>query len=140
MLADHLGNEPAGFWRRLIDWLFSVDRPTYGAMRDGRWPALAKAHLQREPWCIACGRVDACVPHHVVPVHAAPQMELEPDNLVTLCPVCHLLIGHGRDWRAWNPHVRADCALIRDRVRCRKYARHDPAPFGSWPAIYDEIP
>lgn len=80
--------------------------------RSTRWPAVRAAHLRREPTCRACGGSNDVEVHHVVPVHVAPSLELVESNLLTLCesPLrrCHLEVGHLKDWRRWNPDVRAD--------------------------------
>lgn len=91
------------------------------AVRSPKWPALAREHLRREPFCRACGTREGVVPHHKVPVHLDPSRELDPDNLVTLCPAHHLELGHGRDWRAFSPHVEADADLIARRIWERRY-------------------
>jgi 5-methylcytosine-specific restriction endonuclease McrA len=97
--------------------------------RSSRWPAVARAHLAQFPRCAACGRDDDCVPHHRVPVHVDPSLELEPDNLVTLCEGktlnCHLYFGHLGDWRSWNPTVNRDAQRFRSRVKTRPYKTDD---------------
>ena len=39
-------------------------------------------------------------------------LELDPNNLISLCMDkghdCHILIGHGDDFKAYNPNVVAD--------------------------------
>lgn len=49
------------------------------------------------------------MPHHVVPVHIDPTRELDPANLITLCPPHHLLFGHLMLWEAYNSEVVKDC-------------------------------
>jgi hypothetical protein len=48
--------------------------------------------------------------HHVLPFHLKPELELDPSNLITLCSSldknCHLDIGHGDNFRAYNASVR----------------------------------
>jgi len=54
--------------------------------------------------------------HHIKPFHIEPELELEPDNLITLCMDefdCHLLIGHGDSFQCYNPHVVEDCSAFR---------------------------
>jgi hypothetical protein len=47
--------------------------------------------------------------HHIEPFHVAPDKELDPANLLTLCDYpgasCHLLLGHFGNWTMWNPHA-----------------------------------
>jgi 5-methylcytosine-specific restriction protein A len=77
------------------------------------------AHLEREfkadhPTCAACGMKDKLQVHHMKPFHLKPELELDPDNLITLCMgtfECHLRIGHGGNFRAYNPNVEMDSEI-----------------------------
>jgi len=48
------------------------------------------------------------------PFHLHPELELDPTNLITLCmqpgQECHLYVGHGDSWKAYNPDVKQDAA------------------------------
>lgn len=89
-----------------------------GSPRSGAWPRVRAEHLERVPACEACGTRKALQVHHVKPFHEYPELELEPSNLMTLCPWCHLHHGHDRDgfwgkqyepnWSTVNPNVRRD--------------------------------
>ena len=50
--------------------------------------------------------------HHVIPFHLDPAKELDRTNLIVLCMAypqeCHLQIGHGGYFKAYNPNVIAD--------------------------------
>lgn len=76
--------------------------------RSSKWPAFRKRWLAEHPACEACGRTKNVVPHHRLPVHLFPQLELAPDNLISLCESgpgstnCHCLIGHCGIWTAYN--------------------------------------
>ena len=93
--------------------------------RSSRWPAVSRAHLAQFPECAACGGKTNVRVHHIKPVHAYPELELEPKNLVTLCQRdtlnCHLFFGHLGDWRSWNKHVRRDALRFKARVLTRPY-------------------
>lgn len=65
-----------------------------------------------QPMCAACGRPGVTA-HHIIPVHIAPANAAELDNLISLCPRCHLVHGHAGDWRKWVPNVREVLALRR---------------------------
>lgn len=84
----------------------------HGKERSPEWPRVEKAHLQREPACVVCGTRQALQVHHIKPFHLHPQLELDPNNLITLCELKgrdhHLLIGHLDDWHSFNVNVRAD--------------------------------
>ena len=74
--------------------------------RSPKWPKVRRLHLLANPRCAACGRTVSVEAHHLVPVQIAPEKELDPANLLTLCGGkrnCHLSIGHGFNWRSWRP-------------------------------------
>lgn len=96
--------------------------------RSSMWPATRKAHLKREPKCIACP-VDIQPPlwrrmlflghavevHHIIPFHICVilgRRDLETDsrNLVTLCRdkryQHHLLLGHLENYGSYCLPVR----------------------------------
>lgn len=84
--------------------------------RSAGWPIVERAQLARQPVCAACGGSRVLQVHHVEPFHLHPELELDPRNLITLCMgpwECHLRIGHGGSFEAYNPHVRADAAAVR---------------------------
>ena len=93
--------------------------------RSPRWPAVRAAHLRAFPACEACGGSDRVEVHHLMPFHSHPELELEPRNLLTLCVSgpggmsCHLVIGHGGDWRARNPRAPLDAAWLRSVIEGR---------------------
>jgi 5-methylcytosine-specific restriction protein A len=79
------------------------------APRSVRWPAVRRAHLKAHPTCAACGGRARLNVHHLRPFHLYPELELDPENLLTLCEGgvaatnCHLLFGHGGNWSRYNP-------------------------------------
>ena len=93
---------------------------TQGRPRSPLWRAARRAHLLREPVCQACGSITSLQVHHVEPFWVAPERELDPTNLITLCEgdvrSCHFTLAHLYDWKRWNPHVREDVALFRSRI------------------------
>src|SRR6266704_2175619 len=98
-----------------------------------------REHRLREPACVACGyKGDGIQVHHIKPFHLHPHLELDPDNLITLCQVDgrehHLLLGHLDEWASYNEHVRADAkhfyrkkaAHIRADAAWQKKMMHRP--------------
>jgi len=111
--------------------MIQLTKDLYGQMVDGRsskWPAVRKEFLKWNPVCAACGQADALNVHHIEPFHVRPDLELDPQNLLTLCEAgparcnCHLLIGHSGNWKAWNPKVRQSAAYFRAMLARRKVA------------------
>ena len=95
-----------------------------GVPRSGSWPAVRDRHLDTHPACAGCGNRHGLDVHHLEPFHVEPARELDPANLITLCRphCCHLMLGHGGNWTAWNPHARADAARLLRRIAERKGA------------------
>lgn len=91
------------------------------ATRSPEWSAVERAFRARHPTCAACGGTAHLQVHHVDPFHLFPARELILSNLITLCmgpEECHLRIGHGGNWTAYNPRVREDAAtLLEERAR-----------------------
>lgn len=89
--------------------------------RSGHWGHVRDEHLRAHPVCEACGGDESLQVHHVMPFHLHPELELDEANLITLCmgpDECHLKLGHGGSFSAYNPHVREDSMAYRgaDRV------------------------
>lgn len=102
----------------------------HGLERSSDWPRVAHEHLAHEPACRVCGHDgEGLQVHHIKPFHLFPELELDPNNLITLCEVKgrdhHLLIGHLDDWESYNPAVRTDVNHYHD-LNARQI-RKDPA-------------
>jgi anaerobic ribonucleoside-triphosphate reductase len=85
-----------------------------GGKRSSKWPKVKDEHLKQFPKCAACGETRKLNVHHKKPFHLHPDLELNPDNLITLCMQndCHILIGHGDDFKAYNPDVVTDAGSV----------------------------
>jgi 5-methylcytosine-specific restriction enzyme A len=101
----------------LVDALMPLMTP-----RAGGWSRVRAEHLLVYPRCEVCGTKQLLEVHHIFPVHLFDWLELEPRNLVTMCPPHHLLFGHLMNWRAYNPHVLANILTFRRAIAGR---RHD---------------
>jgi 5-methylcytosine-specific restriction protein A len=89
------------------------------ASRSPEWPKVEHAHLKLFPTCAACGSNKRLQVHHIRPFHLHPELELDPNNLITLCMSpndCHILIGHGDDFKAYNPNVQTDASKVKANV------------------------
>ena len=82
--------------------------------RSGEWPTVRKHYLEKYPSCASCGGKSLVNVHHIIPFHIKPELELDPDNFVTLCirNLCHIEVGHGDDYKAYNPNVKNDAQNI----------------------------
>ena len=88
--------------------------------RSKLWPKVRAKHLKENPTCAACGSKKHAQVHHVKPFHLHPDLELSPENLITLCEspghACHFYCGHLLSWRSWNPNVRRDAASVLKKI------------------------
>ena len=84
--------------------------------RSPHWGRVEKEFLNDNPVCVCCGSNKKLNVHHKKPFHLFPELELEPSNLITLCMdnECHLLVGHGDNFRAYNPNVEEDAKKLHD--------------------------
>lgn len=91
-----------------------------GSKRSDKWPQVRAAHLKVEPVCQCCGEKDNLQVHHKQPFHLQPALELDPSNLITLCEHpsrnCHILFGHLRNFKSYNPTCSEDVKIWRGKV------------------------
>jgi len=62
-----------------------------GEPRSSCWKSARANHLSRHPSCAACGTTRNPTVHHVEPFHLHPAKECDLSNLITFCPICHLI-------------------------------------------------
>lgn len=87
------------------------------AVRSPKWQVVRKQHIERYPNCAACGKNRKVEVHHIKPVHKYPDLELELDNLITLCDdPCHFVFGHLLDYKSWNSEVIRDCEVYYNKI------------------------
>lgn len=90
-------------------------------LRSPRWDDARKRHLKRFPTCAACGSETNLQVHHIKPFHLYPELELDEENLITLCETkthkCHFKIGHLNNWRRENPNVIEDSEKYLEREK-----------------------
>lgn len=91
--------------------------------RSPRWHEKEQEHLNKEPFCRACGTRKYLIVHHKIPVSWDPTQELVDTNLITMCETpshnCHFVIGHLCDWTSYNPEVEPDADAYRGKVQSR---------------------
>ena len=106
---------------------FHVTKKLFDAVdphkRSPEWGKLEHAFVKAYPTCAACGATTKLQVHHKHPFHIHPELELDPNNLVTLCmevgKECHLYVGHGDSWRAYNPNLEADLVTLNNDPSAR---------------------
>ncbi len=93
------------------------------ARRSSKWRKVRKKHLVKHPRCALCGGNKKIEVHHIISFHVAPDLELHPDNLMTLCEekkygkVCHQLFGHLGNYQRTNLNVASDVAAWNVKLR-----------------------
>lgn len=88
--------------------------------RSSSWSKVRLEHLKNYPNCAACGRNKKLEIHHIKPYSKYPELELDPDNLITLCDdPCHFVFGHLMNYKSWNPSVIEDCKIYNDKINKR---------------------
>lgn len=80
--------------------------------------------LADHPSCAVCGGTRKVEVHHRIPFHLRPDLELDPDNLITLCEGCpsanhHLLYGHLGNYKSFNAQVELDANIWSKKIRTR---------------------
>ena len=91
------------------------------ATRSSGWTALRNKHVADNPACAACGSLKSPECHHIRDFSTHPELELDPDNLITLCGKrCHFFVGHLLDWRSINPDVVEISAWILEKIKQRR--------------------
>ena len=82
--------------------------------RSSKWTTVRKHHIEANPICAACGGTKALEVHHIKPFFLYPDLELDPNNLITLCESkkgginCHLAWGHLCNYKSFNEDVVED--------------------------------
>ena len=93
-----------------------------GQKRSSKWRKVRAEHLKNNPRCCICGAKKKIEVHHGVPFNIAPDLELDPTNLYTLCENkkyginCHLLVGHLGNYRRTNLSVDSDTVFWRTKL------------------------
>lgn len=98
-----------------------------GAARSSGWAKVRAAYIKSHPNCEACGQPAEEI-HHLTPFARDPARELDPNNLIALCHHDHLLIGHGDNYRTFNPDAKEDAAKMLKMIRDIKAKRLDNKP------------
>ena len=82
--------------------------------RSSRWRKVRAEHIKKHPRCAVCESKTKLEVHHQIPFSIDPSMELNMENLVTLCENkkyginCHLALGHHGNFRKVNPNIEID--------------------------------
>lgn len=90
-------------------------KPLGGSLRSPRWREVRNTHIKNNPLCIVCGRKGTLLrpneAHHIIPFTQNPALELDPQNLVTVCREDHLIFAHLRSFKSWNKDIVSDAKI-----------------------------
>lgn len=99
---------------------------TTGKERSPEWGKVRKYHLAKQPFCAVCGKKEKLQVHHINPFHLHPELELDPNNLITLCENgnktidCHLVFGHFGNFRTKNnPNIVKDSEYFNSNLTAK---------------------
>jgi len=86
-----------------------------GLKRNPSWEHDSRLWLKDHNECAATGWTYKLQIHHVLPFHLFPQLEMDESNWIVLTenPLfeAHFEIGHNKNWREYNIHVRIDAMM-----------------------------
>lgn len=96
-----------------------------GKARSNKWPKIRAAHLKLFPKCSICSGTKKIEVHHIKPFHLHPELELDPNNLISLCEAkkngvnCHLLFGHLGNFESLNTGITQDALIWNIKITHR---------------------
>lgn len=92
-------------------------------VRSSKWGSVRREHIKRQPFCQVCGRTKMLEVHHIRDYSENPELELDPENLITLCggsTKCHFMFGHLGYWKSINPDVVKDSEVFFEKIKNRR--------------------
>lgn len=107
-----------------MNWFFDLfsDR-TFGAKRSPRWSQVRAQHIALYPKCVFCNKKGKLLfpnsVHHKKVFHLHPELELDPKNLCTVCPRCHLIFAHLGSFQSFNETIDEDAKIWNEKITNR---------------------
>jgi hypothetical protein len=95
----------------------------FAADRSSRWHTVRDNFIKTHSRCAVCGGDTKLEVHHKQTFSSHPELELDANNLITLCEAkryginCHLLIGHCGNYRWSNPDVVEDANCWNKKIK-----------------------
>ena len=92
-----------------------------GVRRSSQWRKVRAEYLGEHPYCECCGGEKKLEVHHEKPVWLFPELELDKQNLKTLCEKkgCHLAMGHLYNYKSYNPNIEEDIKVWKSKIANR---------------------
>jgi len=88
--------------------------------RSTHWRVVQKEFISKHNECAACGSKKQLQVHHKFPFDDYPELELDFNNLITLCMSekdCHLKIAHGGSFKRWCPNLDQYISQIKNKEK-----------------------
>lgn len=106
----------------LVGLLIFIYALAFGADRSNKWTKVRAAFIKTHNVCAVCGSGKSLQVHHIKPFHMYPELELDPNNLITLCTSkyagfnCHLSVGHCGNYKWENTYILEDVKILHDLI------------------------
>jgi len=92
-----------------------------GRPRSTKWKTVRNNFIKENGICAVCGKTENLSVHHKISFHENPDLELDENNLVTLCENenlnCHFVFGHLMDWRKTNNNIEEDIKIWKEKLQ-----------------------
>lgn len=89
--------------------------------RSGSWRTIRNKHIQKNPHCAICGSKQNLTVHHIKSFNENPELELVPENLITLCENknlnCHFVFGHKMKWNNINRNIHQTIQFMKEFLK-----------------------
>lgn len=106
--------------RALYEWLFERER-LGGKARASDWSTWRKQHIK--DYCELCLKKGSILSplelHHVKKFSDFPELEKDPDNVVTGCRTCHLKFYHLGSFLSANKYIKEDIKTWQLKIKNR---------------------
>lgn len=98
-------------WYKLLSFFgFDEYERLGGAKRSSEWGKVRREHIKS--YCELCekkgGLLRPLELHHVRPFNLFPELELDPENFITVCRHCHLYFAHLGSFRSYNLDIKKE--------------------------------
>jgi len=102
----------------MIDFIRDWWRGNLGG-RSSKWRQVRRAFIKQNPVCAVCRTKKKLEVHHCAPFHISPELELDFNNLITLCNKHHYTFGHYCNYRSFNENIKDDALIWNLKIKNR---------------------
>ena len=110
-------------WDFFLDILIPDRLRTLGAQRSPQWGTVRRAFLLKYPECAVCRKKGTLLSpnnvHHKKLFNRSPDLELDFQNLLTLCREDHFIFGHLKRWSCQNDSIEEDAKIWYNKIKSR---------------------